>query len=61
MFQIGKGVITGWSLGLPTMKLGEKAEFTMAPQYAYGVEGRPPHIPPNSTLIFDIELLRISK
>ena len=61
MFQVGKGVITGWSLGVMSMKLGEKAKFTLAPEVAYGVMGAPPSIPPNATLIFEIELLRIHK
>jgi FKBP-type peptidyl-prolyl cis-trans isomerase len=43
------------------MKVGEKARFTMAPDFAYGAAGSPPKIPPNSTLVFDIELLRINK
>ena len=61
MFQVGKGVITGWSLGVMTMKVGEKSRFTMASEYAYGDYGSPPAIPPKATLIFDIELLRIHK
>jgi FKBP-type peptidyl-prolyl cis-trans isomerase len=60
-FQVGKGVITGWSLALLSMKEGEKSEFTLAPEYAYGAEGAPPKIPPNSTLVFEIEFLRINK
>lgn len=60
-FQIGKGVISGWTIGVQTMKLGEKAIFTMSPEYGYGAKGAPPSIPPNSTLIFEIELLHISK
>jgi hypothetical protein len=39
----GKGV---------TMKVGEQAQFTMAPEYAYGASGSPPEIPPNATLVF---------
>lgn len=61
MFQIGKGVITGWSLGVMTMKVGEKAVFTMSHEYAYGTSGCPPVIPPSATLKFEIELLRINK
>jgi FKBP-type peptidyl-prolyl cis-trans isomerase len=60
-FQVGKGVISGWSIGVQTMKVGEKAQFTLAPEYGYGARGAPPSIPPNATLIFDIELLRVSK
>jgi FKBP-type peptidyl-prolyl cis-trans isomerase len=58
-FTIGQGVIQGWSLGVPTMKVGEKAVFTLAPEYAYGDRGHPPVIPEKATLIFEIELLRI--
>lgn len=60
-FQIGKGVIAGWSLALPTMKVGEKSLFTMTHEYAYGSYGSPPAIPPNATLKFEIELIRIHK
>lgn len=60
-FQIGKGVISGWSLALPTMKVGEKSLFTMSHEYAYGTYGSPPAIPPMSTLKFEIELIRINK
>ncbi|KAK8878457.1 hypothetical protein M9Y10_005230 [Tritrichomonas musculus] len=60
-FQIGKGVISGWSLALPTMKVGEKSLFTMTHEYAYGEFGSPPAIPPRATLKFEIELIRINK
>ena len=61
MFQIGKGVISGWNNALMSMKLGEKSEFTLAPEYAYGARGAPPSIPGNATLKFEIELLKIHK
>ena len=57
-FNLGKGeVIKGWDVGVATMKKGELAKFTFDPEYAYGVNGSPPIIPPYSTLIFEIELL----
>jgi len=57
-FTLGQGqVIKGWDEGVKTMKKGEMATFTLAPEYAYGEQGSPPKIPANATLIFDIELL----
>ncbi|OHT08246.1 hypothetical protein TRFO_23239 [Tritrichomonas foetus] len=61
MFQVGKGVITGWSIGVMSMKVGEKSMFTMTHEYAYGLHGSPPVIPPMATLKFEIELIRINK
>ncbi len=56
-FILGEGsVIKGWDLGVKTMKKGEKAEFILAPEYAYGERGVS-SIPANSTLNFEIELL----
>ena len=60
LFQIGKGVITGWNLALLSMKVGEKAVFTMSHEYAYGEEGAPPTIPPKATLRFEIEFIKTS-
>jgi len=57
-FNLGAGdVIKGWDVGVATMKEGEKAKFTFAPEFAYGAEGSPPQIPANATLTFEIELL----
>ena len=57
-FTLGQGrVIKGWDQGFATMKKGEKAVLTCAPEYAYGANGSPPKIPPNSTLKFEVELL----
>lgn len=56
-FQCGKGmVIKGWDLGVPTMKRGEVAKFTIRGDYAYGKTGSPPKIAPDATLVFEIEL-----
>lgn len=57
-FQLGKGkVIKGWDIGVATMKLGERAVFTIREDYAYGESGSPPKIPPKATLVFDVELI----
>jgi len=57
-FTLGRGqVIKGWDLGVATMKKGEAAKFTLAPEFAYGESGSPPKIPSNATLVFEVELL----
>ena len=60
-FKLGVGqVIKGWDQGVATMKLGEKAILTCSPDFAYGPSGYPPVIPPNATLNFEVELLKIN-
>ncbi|XP_045762176.1 peptidyl-prolyl cis-trans isomerase FKBP1A-like [Maniola jurtina] len=59
-FTLGKGdVIKGWDQGLGKMSVGERARLTCSPDFAYGSRGHPGVIPPNATLIFDVELLRV--
>ena len=62
VFTLGAGqVIPGWDKGIVGMKVGEKKTLTIPPQDAYGANGIPGTIPPNSTLIFDVELIGIKK
>ncbi|VDC00721.1 unnamed protein product [Peniophora sp. CBMAI 1063] len=59
--QIGVGkVIRGWDEGVVQLSLGTKAILTVPPELGYGSRGFPPLIPPNATLIFEIELLQIN-
>lgn len=57
-FDLDKGmVVKAFDIGIGSMKKGEKAVLTCKPEYAYGAAGSPPNIPPQATLLFEVELL----
>lgn len=61
VFTLGQGsVIKGWDLGVEGMKIGEKRKLTIPPELAYGEAGAGDIIPPNSILIFEIDMLGIN-
>lgn len=59
-FVLGRNeVIRGWDQGVPGMRVGGRRRVVIPPDLGYGPQGRPPQIPGNATLLFEIELLNV--
>lgn len=60
-FKLGaSAVIKGWDQGIVGMKIGEKRRLTIPPDLAYGAPGKAPLVPPDSTLVFELELKEVA-